>query len=94
MTSNSPLAAVSAEIMKKLDFYKLLNISEAVATKFFKEIEKMYFPNPYHNSTHGADVLVSAYNIITHSHLRQKMSTLEMFSLVVAGAAHGEFLLS
>lgn len=52
-------------------------------------IEKEYFPTPYHNSTHGADVLHAiCYLALDNPYLRDKITNNELFACIIAALGH------
>lgn len=63
-------------------------ISESVYEEFFKALEGLYKPNPYHNSTHAADVLASFLFIVNQSSLCQFIQDYEILAVIVAMLGH------
>lgn len=52
-------------------------------------IEKEYFSTPYHNSTHGADVLHAiCYLALENPYLKDKLTNNELFACIVAALGH------
>lgn len=45
-------------------------------------------PNPYHNSTHAADVTQALLCILTQDELDQRFTDLELFAMVLAAILH------
>jgi hypothetical protein len=51
-------------------------------------VEAAYNANPYHNSTHAADVVQSLASLLTADQLLSKLSQVELLSLVLAAVIH------
>ena len=52
------------------------------------DLDDAYLPNPYHSNLHAADVLGSAHYIVKATGFMEHMTSMELFSLMVACAAH------
>jgi hypothetical protein len=70
-----------------------LEIDLTIATNFLRAIDGGYkAPDevPYHNAMHGADVCQTVHTIITRGGMKDflKLSSLEIFALMVAAACH------
>lgn len=63
-------------------------ITESVYEEFFKALESLYKPNPYHNSTHAADVLASFLFILNQSSLSQFIQDYEILAVIIAMLGH------
>ncbi|XP_035226454.1 high affinity cAMP-specific and IBMX-insensitive 3',5'-cyclic phosphodiesterase 8B-like isoform X2 [Stegodyphus dumicola] len=62
VTEKRPLIWVGLSIFTRFNACSLLNCDETILRNWLSLIESNYHPNPYHNSTHAADVLqVTAY---------------------------------
>jgi hypothetical protein len=61
-----------------------------VVVRFLAALEQHYRPNPYHNSTHAADVTQAAACILQSvcQCLPGGLTQLEVFSVIVAAAVH------
>ena len=55
--SYRPLYYVGMKIFSEFDICSVLDIKVGVLSSWFKLMEDHYHKNPYHNSTHAADVL-------------------------------------
>lgn len=56
---------------------------------FLKELGSRYInSNTYHNFHHGCDVCHTSFRLVTTSHLTHVLSSLEVFSLLVAAIGH------
>jgi hypothetical protein len=73
---------VSCLCYQTLTHYSFLRSSPCQA------IESRYLANPYHTSTHAADVLHAAYHFVHNSPLRAKMTPMETWCLLVSAAVH------
>jgi len=56
--------------------------------KFMQLVDASYIPNPYHNATHGADVLQGVHYFIRRAGLYRFMDEVETLALLVAAAVH------
>ena len=45
-------------------------------------------PNPYHNSTHAADVTQALLAMLVEDHLFEKFTDLELFALILSAVIH------
>lgn len=56
---------------------------------FLQDIEDAYSSsNPYHNSTHAADVTQSLGCLLTHDAFSGHLSDMELLSMIIAAAVH------
>jgi hypothetical protein len=62
-TKGRPLAAVVKTVLVKLDLTKYFDMCKLDV--FLRDLELKYPHNPYHNSTHAADVVQAVYKILT-----------------------------
>lgn len=54
-----------------------------------QEIEESYSDrNPYHNSTHAADVTQSLGCILIHDEFSSQLTDMELLSMIIAAAVH------
>ena len=65
-----------------------LKLSEGRVLKFLQEMERKYKPNPYHNSTHAADVMNSLLFLYKQSDIFKEITELELFGSIVAALGH------
>lgn len=63
-----------------LDPAKLIN--------FLARVEERYLDNPYHNSTHAADVLQTTYFFLKTGEAEKLMSEMEIFAILLAAIVH------
>ena len=88
--SNEELQLIVPYFFKKFDLFVELKIDQETFTKFTAELCNRYLSNHYHNFFHSVDVLHAVYMLTTQSHMHKAYSKLEVFSLLLAAAAHGE----
>ena len=74
--------------MRKYTLDTNLQLSEARVLRFLQEMERKYKPNPYHNSTHAADVLNSLLFLYKQSDIFKELTELELFGSIVAALGH------
>lgn len=87
-SGNKPLQVCGEFIFRKYNFDKNYRIQEYVFLSFLQKLEDSYLPNPYHNSCHAADMMCSFLYLLNISNFIKKMSSLELFSCVIACLAH------
>jgi len=89
-TGHNALFYTTYAILYKLDLVQQLGLSDQTLRNFLSQMQAGYHPNPYHNSTHAADVTQINYYILTKGGLaeRCKLSKEEMLAAVLAGAIH------
>ncbi|CAG9313379.1 unnamed protein product [Blepharisma stoltei] len=88
-TRGKPLVTVGKYSMKKFRLDEILNINEMVYVNFFQDMEQGYkTENPYHNSTHAADVLSSFLFFINQSVLSELFSEYDMLAVILAALGH------
>ena len=88
MTKGKPLGVTGRFCLSKFDLSAKFNIPDAIAQNFFSAMESQYKNNPYHNSTHGADVLNSTFFLLNHSFVIGHMTDVEILGAVIATLGH------
>jgi hypothetical protein len=89
VTAGSPLYYLSLRLFAQHDLLKKFPIDEEKFKRFLHVIESGYNPNnPYHNSTHAADVLQTLHFFLTVGKLKSKLTDLEIFSALLAAIIH------
>ena len=88
VTKAKPIGIVGRYCLSKFDLTTKFNISDAVAHNFFSALEGRYKDNPYHNSTHGADVLNSTFFLYNHSFLIGHLTDVEILGAIIATLGH------
>ena len=53
-----------------------------------QDVESAYFCNPYHNSTHAADVVQGLCSLFSQNAFTAQLTDLEMLSMVLSCAIH------
>merc|ERR1719500_559904 len=78
------------ELLTKYQLIKRFNIPLDTLDNFCHELEQGYevFGNQYHNARHAADVVQTIHHLLIASGLLHWLSDLEVFSLIIAAAAH------
>lgn len=87
-TKNKPLASVGSFCMQKYHLDTSFNISPNIYESFFSELEGNYKPNPYHNSTHSAEVLCSFLFLVQQSIFSDFIQDYEILAAVIAMLGH------
>ncbi len=57
MTPSEDLTTILFYLFERHNFFETLSIKQDTFIKFAKKIQAGYRDNPYHNSSHAADVL-------------------------------------
>jgi hypothetical protein len=70
------------------DFVCTYGVKLSVLCTFLRLTESEYLPNPYHNSSHAADVLVSLNSLLQFGGKKFAQSSLHVFSILVAAVIH------
>lgn len=87
-TDNRPLVTVGKYCVGKFRLDESLKIDLNIYQNFFHELEMRYKPNPYHNSTHAADVLSSMLYFINKSDLCKLLSEYDILASIIAALGH------
>jgi len=87
LTQGQPLIYISIALFKKYDLIARFRIEPRKLRQFLLAVEDGYQDNPYHNSTHAADVLRTVHYFISH-HTRRYLSDWEILSSLVAAIIH------
>jgi hypothetical protein len=56
-TEDNELLVVSSYILSKEKIFSKLHVKQEAYLRFIERIQRHYFDIPYHNKTHGADVI-------------------------------------
>lgn len=88
LTKNSPLLSVGEFCMKRFNIDITFKVPESITSGFFKALQDLYKPNPYHNASHAADVLCSYLFIVRQSIISDVILDYELFSVILACTAH------
>eukprot|EP00163_Fabomonas_tropica_P008284 TRINITY_DN178_c1_g1_i1.p1 TRINITY_DN178_c1_g1~~TRINITY_DN178_c1_g1_i1.p1 ORF type:complete len:758 (-),score=139.49 TRINITY_DN178_c1_g1_i1:352-2625(-) len=87
-TEGQPLLCVMYELFDFYDLFKTLHLNSAIFYNFITEIERRYLPdNPYHCSTHAADVVQTTHHFIQGG-VGEHFSDIDIFVSLLAAAIH------
>lgn len=87
-SSLGSLVTVGMQTVKMYLLVDVFLISEMKMQNFFESLEIKYKSNPYHNSCHAADILISALYIVNKSFAFEHLSDIEVLSLIIAHLGH------
>lgn len=87
-TMGRPLFYLGVYIFERMRFKQEWQIDDATMRKFFMTIETGYRSNPYHNSTHAADVMHAVFFFLETLELGQVLSGEDRFAAIVAAVIH------
>jgi hypothetical protein len=87
-TAGKPLTTIGKYAIGKYRLDEIFIIDEQIYQKFFEKLESSYKPNPYHNSTHAADVLGSFLFILHQSILFEYTNDYEILACIIANLGH------
>jgi hypothetical protein len=82
--TGAPILHCGQYALQKYNLYNSLKIPRENSEAFLTAIESKYLPNPYHNSTHGADVLNSMFYLLENSGLFVSMTAIDLLACVIA----------
>ncbi|KAL6782107.1 hypothetical protein ACKKBF_B10690 [Auxenochlorella protothecoides x Auxenochlorella symbiontica] len=88
LTGGEPLHAVCMELLRRRGVLEALPIPEDRLSSFLRAAERAYCPNPYHNSTHAADVTQALGAMLAMDAYGAALTPLEQLALLIAGAVH------
>lgn len=88
LSGAKPLHVCGEYVIRRYNFHRHYKVPELVFSNFLDKLEEGYFPNPYHNSCHAADMMCSFLYLFTSSGYIKKLSSLELFSCILACLAH------
>lgn len=87
-SGGTPLEVIGMYAIKRFGLDETFSMAEPVLARFFKELEGKYEENPYHNSTHAADVMCSMVYLIQNSLIVDHTTPLELLASILAALAH------
>ncbi|KAJ3055057.1 High affinity cAMP-specific 3',5'-cyclic phosphodiesterase 7A [Rhizophlyctis rosea] len=88
VTDGRPLYYLGLHISEKYNFRNLFSVDDSVLRNFLAKIEAGYKANPYHNSTHAADVLHAIYYFVSVLGLKELVTAEDCFAGVIAASIH------
>ena len=86
--NNTPLQVAGLYSFGHFAFDELFKIPSAVLKNFLQALEESYTSNPYHNSSHAADVMCSYSYLLYNSSLLQFISNIDILAGIVASLGH------
>jgi hypothetical protein len=87
-SGKEPLKVMGMYAVKRFGLDQSLNVESSLIESFFINLESSYRENPYHNSTHGADVMSSYLYLLNNSDLVNHVSHNELLAGIVATLGH------
>ena len=88
LSSGSALTVIGKHCFKIYEIFETFSVLESKAENFFDNLQKRYMPNPYHNSCHAADILVSTLFIMHKSIIFESLTDIEVLSIIISHLAH------
>jgi len=91
MTQNHPLMYVTAAMFDIHELHEEFRVDRTILRNFLFLLDEGYLANPYHNSSHAADVVNSVNYLITRladGQIRDTLTNLEFYAALVAAAIH------
>lgn len=88
ITKGKPISVTGRFCLSKFDLSQKFSIADATAINFFAALEAQYKDNPYHNATHGADVLGSTFFFYNKSFVMGHLTDVEILGAVIGTLAH------
>jgi hypothetical protein len=88
MAKDIGLETEESSLLVGYDFVRKFQVKPPVLCNFLRTTEFDYLPNPYHNSLHAADVLVSLHSLLENGGKAFAASDLHIFSLLIAAVIH------
>ena len=82
------LTVLGLRLFQRHKFEQKLGMERNKTSMFFKTIEKMYKPVPYHNVLHAADVMRTIHYFYVNSKIGEWLEPLEKLAGLFAGAVH------
>lgn len=76
-------------IFNKHNLIEEFNLDHVKLVNFLRQIESNQKENPYHNSTHVADVVQSTHCLLTKDGLQPFVGKLEMLAALIAATVRG-----
>ena len=88
VSNGNALSVIGRHCFKIYGIFDTFYILENKAESFFEKLQKKYLPNPYHNSCHAADILVSTLFIMHNSIIFNSLTEIELLSIIISHLAH------
>ncbi|KAL1765468.1 high affinity cAMP-specific and IBMX-insensitive 3 3' [Sigmodon hispidus] len=88
-TQNRPLIYLGLKTFARFGICEFLQCSEATLRSWFQIIEANYHSsNPYHNSTHSADVLHATAYFLSRNKIKETLDPIDEVAALIAAAIH------
>ncbi|KAL4441504.1 hypothetical protein ABPG77_002008 [Micractinium sp. CCAP 211/92] len=89
LTGGRPLQAVALGLLRRRGLLSRLCLPEERVRSFLADVEEAYHPhNPYHNSSHAADVTQALGAMLAADDFASQLSDLEQLAVIIAAAIH------
>ena len=88
MTNGRPLYVLAFQIAMRYELLSEISCSQQTFANFITAIESGYLKNPYHNSSHAADVLNGCHHFVQALSFNEVLTTRQTFSLLISAAIH------
>ncbi|PRW56816.1 3, 5 -cyclic phosphodiesterase pde-4 [Chlorella sorokiniana] len=89
LTDGRPLQTVALGLLRRRGLLARLCLPEDRLRNFLADVEEAYHPgNPYHNSTHAADVVQALGAMLAADSFSRQLSDLEQLAVILAAAVH------
>ncbi|GFO30563.1 phosphodiesterase [Plakobranchus ocellatus] len=89
LTNKKPLVYLGLKIFSRFGAFEYLNISESCLVNWLQMIEANYqAKNPYHNSTHAADVLHATAYFLERDRSREIFDLQDQVACLIAAVVH------
>ena len=89
LTNKRPLVTLGLKVMNRFDVCDYLKIDEVLLVNWLTLIESNYkASNPYHNSTHAADVLHATAYFLSTDKLIEVLDSCDRVASLIAAAVH------
>lgn len=87
-TNNRALYFVGIALFHKFELIKKFKISSVKLKSFLSQLQTGYLDNPYHNSTHGADVGRSVAYFLRKGRIAEYCTDIEILASIFSGIIH------
>ncbi|XP_029391452.1 high affinity cAMP-specific and IBMX-insensitive 3',5'-cyclic phosphodiesterase 8A [Mus pahari] len=88
-TQNRPLIYLGLKTFARFGMCEFLQCSEATLRSWFQMIESNYHAsNPYHNSTHAADVLHATAYFLSRNKIKETLDRIDEVAALIAATVH------
>lgn len=88
-SGNRPLTCMTYKIFQERDLLNMFKIPATTLLNYLMHLEDHYHrDNPYHNSTHAADVTQSTHVLLSSQALENVFTDLEVLAAIFASAIH------